>query len=242
MFQNLEPLDKKKHADLKFRPVNKYAFTAKIPFAFLGGTEVAEAAKVFPVVFPEKDSKTMSLLPMALFSFKKNENPFVSENGDWRADYIPMHFRRYPFIFAAVPGQKNQFALMIDKDAPQLNTKEGTPLFDEKGEPGKIVTTARNVLGNFQQDIERTTRIVSLLEDKQVLVPKQFKMKKEGKETALRGFRVIDTAKLAALDDFVLAEWVRNGLMGMIFAHLHSLSNIKKISAMQDIEEPAGEA
>lgn len=242
MFKNLEPLDKKKHAALKYRPVNRYAFAANIPFTFLGGTEVAEAAKAFPVVFPGKDSKNMPLLPIALFSFKKYENPFVSEDGDWQADYIPMHFRRYPFIFAAVPGRKNQFALMIDKDAPQLNMEEGTPLFDDQGEAGKIVTTARDMLGKFQQDIERTTRIVSLLEDRQMLVSKQFKVKKGETETALRGFRVVDTGKLTALDDFVLAEWVRNGLMGIIFAHLHSLSNIKKISAVQEIEAPAGES
>ncbi len=242
MFKNLEPLDKKKHAALKYRSVNKYAFASRIPFTFLGGTEVSEAAKVFPVVFPEKDARNMPSLPMALFSLKKNDNPFVSDDGDWQADYMPVHFRRYPFIFAAVPGQKNQFALMIDKDAPQLNTEEGTPLFDESGEPGNLVIKARDMLGNFQQDIDRTTRIVSLLEDKQVLVPKQFKVKKGEKETALRGFRVVDTQKLVELDDFVLAEWVRNGLMGIIFAHLHSLSNIKKISAVQEIDAPAGES
>lgn len=237
MFKNLEPLDKKKHVSLKYRPVKKYAFAAGIPFTFLGGLEVAEASKSFPIVFPDKGSKQMPLLPMALFSFRKNENPFVSEEGEWKADYVPMHFRRYPFIFAAIPGKKNQFALMIDKDAPQLNDEEGTPLFDDKGEAGEIVQKAKELLGKFQQDIEKTMRIVSYLEDKNVLVAKQFKVKKGEKETSLRGFRVVDPQKLAALDDFILAEWVRNGLMGIIFAHLHSLNNIRKISAVQDIED-----
>ena len=237
MFKNLEPLDSEKHANLKYKPVKGYEFASKIPLSLLGGSEVAEASKSFPIVFPEKDSKNVPMLPMALFSLKLGENPFVGEDGQWKADYIPAHIRRYPFIFAQIPEKDNQFAVMIDKDAPQFDEKEGEPLFDDEKKPGDIIKKVQTFLSSLQQDLDKTVKIVSLLEEHDVLVSKQFKIKRGDKSANLRGFRVVDTEKLAKLDDSVLALWVRNGLMGIIFAHLHSLNNIRRITELQGVEE-----
>ena len=237
MFKNLEPLDSEKHANLKYKPVKGYEFASKMPFSLLGGSEVAQASKSFPIVFPEKDSKNVPMLPMALFSFKLDENPFVGEDGQWKADYIPAHIRRYPFMFAQIPEKDNQFAVMIDKDAPQFDEKEGEPMFDDEKKPRDIIKQAQTFLSSLQQEFDKTVKIVSLLEEQDVLVSKQFKIKRGDKSANLRGFRVVDTEKLAKLEDSVLALWVRNGLMGIIFAHLHSFNNIKRIAELQSVEE-----
>jgi hypothetical protein len=237
MFKNMEPLDSEKHAKLKYKPLKGFAFASKLPLSLLGGSEVAEASKSFPVVFPEKDAKNVPMLPMALFSFKLDENPFVGENGQWKADYIPAHIRRYPFMFAPIPEKENQFAVMIDKDAPQFDEDQGQPLFDENKKPKNVVIQAQTFLTQFQQDLDRTVQTVSLLEAHDVLVSKQFKITRGDKASNVRGFRVVDTEKLAKLDDAVLALWVRNGLMGIIFAHLHSLNNIRRITQLQGVEE-----
>ena len=237
MFKNMEPLDSEKHAKLKYKPVKGFAFASKLPLSLLGGSEVAEASKSFPIVFPEKDSKNVPMLPMALFSFKVDENPFVGEDGQWKADYIPAHIRRYPFMFAQIPKKDKQFAVMIDKDAPQFDEKQGQPMFDDEKKPKDVVIQARTFLTRLQQDLDRTLQTVSLLEEQDVLVSRQFKITKGDKSANVRGFRVIDTEKLAKLDDSVLALWVRNGLMGIIFAHLHSLNNIRRITDLQSVEE-----
>ena len=127
MFKKLVPLDKKKHATLKINKYEGVGFAADMSYCFLTGSEVALASKTYPIVFPEKTDKNMDVLPMALFSFTKDGNQFVGKNGQWKADYIPRHIRRYPFIFAAVPEQNNQYALMIDEEAPMVNKKSGTP-------------------------------------------------------------------------------------------------------------------
>ncbi len=237
MFKNLEPLDSEKHANLKYKPVKGYEFASKMPFSLLGGSEVAQASKSFPIVFPEKDSKNVSMLPMALFSLKLGENPFVGEDGQWKADYIPAHIRRYPFISAKIPEKDNQFAVMIDKDAPQFDEKEGEPMFDDEKKPGDIIKKVQTFLSSLQQEFDKTEKIVVLLEEQNILVSRVFKITKGEKSRSVRGFRVVDTEKLAKLDDSTLALWVRNGLMGIIFAHLHSLNNIKRITELQGVEE-----
>jgi hypothetical protein len=100
------------------------------------------------------------------------------------------------------------------------------------GHPG-----VKKFLGNFQVDIEKTQQILSLLEEKDVLVSKQFKVTRGDKKSMLRGLRVIDIKKLVKLDDEILASWVRNRLMGIIYDHLNSLSNLKKVAAAQGATE-----
>lgn len=237
MFKKMVPLDKKKHAKLKLKSVDGFSFASKLNYSLLGGSEVAEASKTFPIVFPEKSEKGMPMLPMALLSFAKDENYFVEAGGKWTADYIPMHIKRYPFIFSTIPEKKDEFVMMLDMDAPQLNEKEGVALFNEKGDAEEIVVRAKKLLGTFQADIRKTQQVLSLLEEKDVLVSKQFKVTRGKNKTTLNGFRVVDIKKLAALDDETLAKWVRNGLMGIIYAHLNSFSNLKKVAAAQGATE-----
>jgi hypothetical protein len=237
MFTKLEPLDRVKHADLKIRPVDEFNFASKLTYTLLGGSELKEASKHFPIVFPLKEETNQPCLPMALLSFEKGKNQFVSADGKWTAEYIPQHIKRYPFIFAAVPGKKNQFVVMLDMEASQLNKTEGIAFFNEKGEPEEIITRVQEFLEKFQLDISRTQALTTLLEEKDVLVSKQFTISSGDKKKAVGGFRVVDVKKLENLDDATLAAWVRNGLMGIIYAHLISISNLRKLAAAQGATE-----
>ena len=62
------------------------------------------------------------------------------------------------------------------------------------------------------------------------MVEKKINIEKDGQKIVLGGFRCVDMEKLTALDDSVLAKWVRNGLMGIINLHQLSLGNLKNIA------------
>ena len=237
MFEKLIPLNKEKHGSLKIKPGTGFGFASKITHCFLSGSEVAEASKSFPVVFPQQGNGNQTLMPMALFSFSRDENYFVNDKGKWTADYVPNHIKRYPFIFAGIPEKDNQFAIMIDEDAPMLNKKSGQALFDKGGKPGEVIETAKKFLGQFQADIVKTQKVLSQLEEKDVLISKEFRITQGDKKSALKGFRVVDVKKLKKLDDATLAQWVRNGLMGIIFSHLNSFTNLKKVAQAQGAVE-----
>ena len=238
MFEKIEVLDAKKHAGLKFAKIPGSAVAAKSHLCPLGGTEIAEAAKYFPVLFPEVDPKAEkpeTPLPAALFSLKANENPFVAEDGSWTCDYIPAHIRRYPFIFAAL-SEPGKFALAFDTEAPHFKTDDGEPLFDEAGKATAVVEQAKTFLGNFQKDLQATQALVQELEKYGVLTAQQINIGIGDKTQTLRGFRLVDMKKVHALDDAILAAWVKNGIMGIIYAHLNSLTNLKKLAALQGLD------
>ncbi len=238
MFEKIEILDAKKHARLKFSKIPGYAVAARTQLCLLGGSEIAEAAKYFPVLFPEVDEKTANQtanLPIALFSLKPGKNLFVAADGSWNCDYIPAHIRRYPFIFAGL-SEPGNFALAFDAQAAHFKTDDGEPLFDGEGKATALVEQVKGFLGNFQNDLQATGQLVRELDRHGVLSARQLNLGAGDKTQALRGFRLVDLEKVKALDDATLAAWVRNGIMNIICAHLNSLTNLKKLAALQGLD------
>ena len=234
MFKKMELLDKNKHADLKLKPVEGYNFASGINYTFLAGSEVAKAARTFPVVFPVLSDKNEPLLPLALLSLTPGGNSFVDDKGRWTADYLPVHLRRYPFILGAVPESKGEFAIMIDGDSSRFSKDEGTPLFNEKGEPEEIISKVQSYLGKYQKDILKTQKVLKQLEEAGVLVEKQFQITLGEKKKALKGFRVVDMEKVMKLDNDTLGKWVKNGLMSLVFNHAQSFDNLKKLALAEE--------
>ena len=99
-------------------------------------------------------------------------------------------------------------------------------MFTANGEFTDLTLKAVEFLKGYQQELARALSFVKLLEENDVLVERQFNVNRNGQSTPLGGFRVVDMEKVAALDDALLADWVRRGIMSMITSHLNSLIGI----------------
>lgn len=229
MFRSVEALDSRRHGDVRYRGVPGYDFAREVTSAPLAASEIAQAAREFPVVF----AASGKLLPVALFAMQRGENAFVGEDGSWQADYVPAHIRRYPFVLGET-GQDGRFVVMIDRDAPQFDTNgsAGEPLFASDGQApdGGIVARAREFLSRFQGELTRTEEMLKPLEEHGILVERRFDItRNDRREVAVRGFRLVDSEKLHQLEDALLAGWVRSGLMALVHAHLASLGNAQRL-------------
>ncbi len=230
MFTNLENLDSDRHRKMRFKPVADCRFAASLASAPLSATEVAEAAKHYPLVF----STEGPLLPMALFSLKEGANAFVDAAGKWLAPYVPAHVRRYPFILGNtdVPGK---FIVALDRDAPHFSDPGGEPLYTEDGEMREVLSEAIKFLKLFQEEVAATEKLLAPLADSGVLALQRIDLTKaDGGKSSFDGVRAVDQEKLKALDDATLAAWVRGGLMALVHAHLSSLGNFNALAERQD--------
>lgn len=233
MFEEIQQLDSKVHADFRFDPQPDYGFAKTVVSAPLAVSEMAAAASSFPIVFP----KGGKLLPVALLALSRGRNVFVSDAGEWLDDYVPAHIRRFPFILQETPDSQ-RYIVAIDPSAPQFSTGDDfEPLFNEAGEVPEdgVLTKAKVFLLQFQKEILITEKLLAPLEQEGVLVEQVFNVTRDGKtEVAVDGFRMVDMRKVAELDDSILAAWTRSGLMGVIYAHLHSQSHVNKLLFRED--------
>ena len=228
MFRNLEPLDRARHAGLCYRPAADYRYAGKAVAAPLTLSEVVLASRDCPVVFSEGDEIT----PLALLGLEKDQNACVDAEGRWIGGYVPAHIRRYPFMLRRTdtPGRH---VLLIDRDAPQLveNDDAAEPLFVDGEIPDAgVIARARAFLARYEEEMRQTRALLAPLAEAGLLLSRRLTVEKDGSERVIaRGFRMVDTEALGSLDPRTAGAWLRSGLLGQVFAHLHSLRALDRL-------------
>jgi len=229
MFNRVETLTPEAHAELRFQPARSYDAARDVQTAPLAMSEIIEAAKHFPIVFPIEGEPG----PQTLLGLSENHNAFVAEDGRWTAPYVPAHFRRYPFILQTT-READSFVLAIDRDAPHFAAQTGTPLFDEAGNISDVTRQARDFLSSFHKELRATRKAFAPLREAGVLVPKQIAFGPEGERRSVGGFAAVDPEALAKVDDETFLQWRRAEILPLIYAAAASLSNARRLAPGSD--------
>jgi len=165
---------------------------------------------------------------------------FEAENidrGPWE-ELPPMEERKGKYNHLAVAeDEEGNYAVCVDSRAPHLSTDEGQPLYTEEGEPSDVLSRAMEFLKRYQQEMTDTERLFTSLQGRDLFSEKVLTVGRgEQQQAAIRGFRAVDTDRLAEMEDSVLVDWVRRGIMGLVYAHLHSLDNVRELARRQNLE------
>jgi hypothetical protein len=187
----------------------------------LNGVEFELAQRHYPIVFSDEAAP----FPIAVLGLRSAENQFIGSADTWQDGvYIPAYVRRYPFIFMT-DGEQKQFALCIDAASPFVVDGDSNPFFRD-GQPTDLTKNALAFCSAFQAEYDKTVALVSALTEHKVLESKTADIDLGGGQKLIFGpFRVVDGTRLAALPNAVIADWLRRGWLGWIYAHLMSSAN-----------------
>lgn len=221
-------LDKKKHAALTFKSLEDYSFTANMLAMPLMAFEVADAARCFPIVF----SKGSAALPHAVLGLG-DKNIFVDAQGRWTAPYLPFYAANYPFSLLEArdrePGGRRELALAIVEEAPHFSRKDGMALYGTDGEASEMLRRILGGMGNQYQRHQQSVPALEALAQAGVLRERSVIVKSDGRERAVSGLYVADQEKVMALPDATQGQWVKNGLMEMLYAHWQSMRHLRAL-------------
>ena len=227
-YKKVVALDSDAHCNLKFDDDKANFYFARDTAAVLiAGVEFAEASREFPIVFIRGQDQRMS--PVALLGVRDAENLFVDEQGKWDARYIPAFVRRYPFVMAE-GGEQGQLVVCMDEGCPALNVDHGELLINEKGEMEPRMDEVMQFLQNFQQEFARTEMLVKQFDELGLFVQQGARFDTPTGETfQLNDFYLIDEVKFGQIEDAKLPGLFRNGALGLVYLHLASLGNMRKL-------------
>jgi len=234
------PLNRDKHRDLRIlMAAGDMRFAAAINSAPVAAIEFGRAATEYPIVFA--GSAVDSVVPAVLMGLRDSENLMVGADGLWADQaYIPAFLRRYPFVLADKPGSEDDFTVCLDEGCPGLGTEAGEPLFTDSGEDGPLLSNALQFLGDYQQQMKRTQEFVARLQALDLLHSKVIRVQPvAAPEFTLQGLFVVDEAKLRALKARVVHKLMGDGDLGLIYAHLLSLSNVVRLTHRMDARRAA---
>lgn len=223
-FKSVVPLQSNVHTNLGLKANRDFGFTRITHAVPLTVDEFAVAQRNFPIVFGAGEGAA----PLALVGLREGCNLFVDENGAWKADtYIPAFIRRYPFMLAKIAPEATELTLCFDEESGFLSPDGEDKLFDGT-EPTATTKGALTFCEQFEQAIERTRQFMAELEKLDLIIDGEVTIQQPNmaQPAVYRGFRMISEEKFQNIRGDQARAMVKNGMMGLIYAHLFSLSQI----------------
>ena len=230
-YNSLVPLSSEAHADYGLAVPDNIRFTAITHAVPLTVDEFASAQRNFPIVFGVGESPA----PLALMSLTDGVNLFVDDAGKWESGaYLPAFVRRYPFMLAKLNSEATELSLCFDETSGLV-----TPAADDKLFDGTTPTaTTQRILdfcGQFEAAVARTRGFMDEMEKLGLLTDGEVTIQQPDmpEPSVYRGFRMVAEEKLQTLRGDQARKMVQNGMMGLIYAHLFSLSQITHLFERQ---------
>lgn len=220
------PVSSARHRDLRIANAN-YDFAARVNSVPLTAVEIPLAARDYAIVFAGDEA----LAPVVLLGIENDRNVYMSADGTWNADYVPAFVRRYPFVFSE-NDDKTRFTLCVDESWSACQREgEGRRLFDDNGEQTDYLKQMLKFLEEYQTHFNRTRVFCSRLKELDVLEPMKADFTlANGTKHSLSGFMVVSRDKLKAVDPDVLMQMLKSDELELVFDHLLSMNNLKKVA------------
>jgi hypothetical protein len=235
IYETAVPVSHARHGNWSLEAGTNYAFCRNINSVPLMAAEFGSAALEYAIVFGED-----VVMPAAVLGVRTDENLYVTKQGHWQAKYIPACVRRYPFIVSSGDEGKT-FALCIDEAFAGLNQSgRGERLFGNDGKPTPYVENMLKFLQQYQLEFRRTQAFCKKLKDLNLLEPMRAQIELGyGQRMTLRGFSVVQRARLKTLRANVLAELVRSDELELIYTHVVSMRNFATLRDRLAQAQPA---
>ena len=225
----------------KPEPINVQAHKGKglkysdKPFEFAAGThyvpvtlgEFASACGRYPIIFLG-ENKT----PVAAMGLRKGENLFVDPETFQmeRFAYLPAFIRRYPFVAATHPDDKDRFTVCVDGECHLMSDKPDEAFFNDDGEPTDFLNRAIDFVRRYETDVKATQDFIAEMEklelfDQQqaTFQPRDAQGQPVGEKQIIENYWAVSGEKLKALSGKKLAELRDNTYLAAIYAHMMSL-------------------
>ncbi len=227
-YKQVVPISKEQHGKLRIKPGSGYNYAKDANALLVTAVEFPLAFREYPIVFIEEGD---TVNPAVVLGLNRDENRFLNSDGTWDAAYVPAYVRRYPFITGKTGDNEQELVVCIDESAEVFNTTEGEALFDISGEQTGFLKKSIEFLQDYQTQIQHTSRFSRHIKDLGLLAPMRADFHvKGGAKSSLAGFNAIDRAKLKALPKDTLVELLKTDELELIYLHLASLSNFKKLA------------
>lgn len=232
MFKQVVPVNQQRHAGKKIKQVEGFGFASQFHIAYVTTHEFVRSAAIYPLVFIE-DKEKDEFRPVALLGLDAGENLFVGENGKWSASYVPAIIRRYPFALSQA-SDDGRFLVCVDEGSELLSETEGTPLFNEQGEPTEVIENVKRYLSELQQMDAITAEFCKFLAKNNLFVPLNMRVRQNDKIKNISGCYVINEERLNNLSDELFLEMRTKHYLPAIYAQLTSLSQIERLVMLKD--------
>ncbi len=224
IYEKAVPVNIQRHRNWSIKRGTDSSFAKHVNAVPLMAVEFGPAAVEYAIVFAGSGD---TLMPAVILGMRDRQNVYVTEEGNWKAKYVPAFVRRYPFVFSSADEGK-RFVLCLDEAFSGCNQDGlGERLFDAEGKRTQYLEGVLNFLQQYQGQFQLTQAFCKKLHKLDLLEPMQAQVTvPAGERLRLTGFMAVTRDRLKKLSGEQLAELAQSNELELIYAHLHSLRNV----------------
>ncbi len=236
------PLLSDKHANLKIVEAGDYSRYKDKHLIPIVAQDFFTLSAEFPLVFV-KNNETDEYVPVAIMGLREGQNLYC-QTEQWKAQVVPLGFNNAPFAIARADPEGEQYAVLVEEDSVLLSDSTGEALFTESGERTEYMERRIDSMVNLAQQSINTAAICKFLAEKELFATDRLQLKHRPDAPAynIDGIYTIKEEALNGLSDEDFLELRGKGLLSMIYAHLASLQQLRRVSQLQyEADKAAGE-
>lgn len=227
------PLKKDVHAKLKVIESGDFRRYKSMHLIPIVTQDFFTLAAEFALVFV-KNGKTEEFIPVAIMGLREGKNLYC-QTEQWGAPVAPMSFGSAPFSIARTDPSGEQLIILVDEESPLLSETTGEVLFKDDGEQSDYLQRRIDYLVKFAQLSLTTQEVCKFLAEKNLLATQkvQLQHRPDAQRYNIDGIYTVNEETLNALPDEDFLHMRKQGLLGLIYAHLASLQQLRRISQLQ---------
>ena len=219
---NYQAISRDRHASQRWQRPSGYACAANDAVIPVTAAELPQAMMSLPLAFIAQ-AEVFTLV--AVLGLQPGSNLWVTPDGRWTGNYIPVAFRTYPFRL--VPTEDGQQVLCIDEDSGLVTGgPAGERFFNEDGQPAQATLDILNFLNQIEQSRLATVSACAVLQKHQLIRPWPITLKTDAGEQHIAGLFQIDEAALNQLPAEALHELAQAGALPVAYCQLLSMQHL----------------
>jgi len=190
--------------------------------------ELSDAVHSMPIAFVKHGQSFTLAVVMGL---RASQNLFVSAEGKWLSEYMPVTYRSSPFALLPAPGDEDQQFLCIDEECV-VDGDDGKPFFDEEGQVSESVNQIMETLKVFNASRHLTRNICAVLAEHGIIQPWEVVLNNEGIEQPVNGLYKIDESAMNNLSGDAFLALRSAGALTVAYAQLFSMQKMGLIARL----------
>ena len=235
------PLAKDQHANLRVIQSGDYTRFKQQNLIPIVVRDFFTLSAEFPLVFVTNQS-TEEFMPVAIMGLQEGQNLYCQVE-PFPAQVIPVGFGNAPFAITATDENREQFAVLVDEESHLLSESEGERVFTDDGDKTEYMEARIEGLVQAAQQSQQTQESRSILLKKVYSRPSRSNYGiGQTRLYNIDGIYVVDEQKFNELSDEDFLDMRSRGLVALVYAHLTSLQQLRRISERQYVADKAAEA
>ena len=182
-------------------------------------------------------------MPVAIMGLQEGQNLYCQEE-PFPSQVIPLGFGNAPFAITATDDSREQFAVLVDEESSLLSETAGERVFTDDGNKTEYMESRIEGLVQAAQQNHQTQEITKYLTEKGLLTTQQIQLQHspDGRRYNIDGIHVVDEKKFNELSNEDFLDMRSRGLVALVYAHLNSLQQLRRVSERQYFADKASKA